>query len=182
MKLLFCPLCRDVQGLIMQTWRCCLCGKSGGQYNADGMTATLGGEARVFGVGNPFFEYLYPFLEEKGKRAMWKKYYGHELGDCWWGEYEGDNQVLRILDVKGPRLKLKVVNLQETGPDRILTESGTNHITVIDKRQYMFLGKWYTKGIEEDITFQVPANQRVKLTRWGKHGKKKGRDSTTTGK
>jgi len=132
------------------------------------MTATLGGEARVFGVGNPFFEYLYPFLEEKGKRAMWKKLYGHELGDCWWGEYEGDNQILRIQDAKGPRLNLKVVNLVATGPDRILTESGTNLVTVIDKREYMFLGKWEKRA----ISFQVPANLRVKVTRWSKKAKK----------
>jgi hypothetical protein len=163
----------------MQVWRTCLCGKSGGQYNVDGMTATLGGEARVFGVGNPFFEYLYPFLEEAGKRKMWKKFYGHELGDCWWGEYEGDNQILRIVDANGPRLKLKVENIRETGPARILTESGTNRVTVIDKRMYSFLGKWY-RG--DQCNFTVPANSRVTLTRWGTHGKKKRRSSTTTGK
>lgn len=170
MKLLFCPLCHDVQGLILPKWRICLCGKSGGQYNVDGMTATLGGEARVFGVGNPFFEYLYPFLEELGKRKMWKKYYGHELGDCWWGEYEGDNQILRILSAEGPRLELKIKNLAETGPKRILTESGTNLVTVVDKRQYMFLGKWI-QG--EKISFNCPANLRVKVTRWNKKEKKK---------
>ena len=170
MKLLFCPQCHDVHGLIEQEWRMCLCGQSGGQYNIDGMTATVGGQARVFGVGNPFFEYLYPFLEEKGKRAMWKKYYGHEMGDCWWGEYEGDIQILRVEDPKGPCLKIKVENLKVAGPDRIPTESGTNLITVIDKRRYQFLGQWHPG---QPVSFQCPANARVKITRWDKSKKNK---------
>ena len=62
MKLLACPVCHDVLGLLGQEWRICLCGASGGQYNADLMTATVGGAARVFGVGNPFFDVLLPFV------------------------------------------------------------------------------------------------------------------------
>lgn len=156
MKILFCPSCHDVHGLVMNEWRMCLCGLSGGQYNKDGMTATIGGEARIFGVGNPFFDYLYPFLEEKGKKEMWRKYYGHEMGDCWWGEYKGDLQLFRIKSATGPRLKIEV---------KIVDKAQMN-VIIVDKRDYTVsnLGK---------IPFvTVPQNPNVKLTRWNAKPKK----------
>src|SRR5580698_7161399 len=170
MKLIFCPLCHDAQGLIMQTWRCCLCGKSGGQYNIDGMTATIGGMARVFGVGNPFFDDLYPYLEEKGKRRMWKKHYGHEMGDCWWGEYEGDRQIFRIFNPEGPRLDVQVKCF----------DGHENIVIVIDKRKFLC----GDQPCEYRFTVRVPRNPnvKIKLTRWEKYGKKKRRNSTTAGK
>lgn len=155
MKLLFCPDCHDVHGLIMQEWRMCLCGASGGQYNRDGMTATLGGKARVFGVGNPFFNELYPFLDVEGKRKMRAQFYGQPDTDAWWGEYEGDQQIFRIVDAKGPRLKVKVG----------WTGGPTMDVAVVDKRQYWLDGK-------KDVVYvTVPKNPQVKLTRWS--GKKK---------
>ena len=95
MKLLFCSDCHDVHELITNVWRKCLCGKSGGQYNRDGMTATIGGRARVFGVGNTFFNELYPLLGPDGKKTVREKYFGQET-DAWWGEYPGDQQIFRV--------------------------------------------------------------------------------------
>jgi hypothetical protein len=127
MKLLFCPMCNDVHGLIESEWRMCSCGASGGQYNADHMTATLGGLARVFGIGNPFFNELYPFLDSAAKKKMQQKFYGHTDGEAWWGEYEGDQQIFRINDAGGPRLKVRVTNAPLSTQMLVI---------VVDKRVY----------------------------------------------
>lgn len=158
MKLLYCPSCHDVQGLIMPEWRTCLCGLSGGQYNKDGMTATIGGMGKVFGIGNPFFELLYSYLEEKGLKKMQKDFYGHEKGDCWWGEYEGDKQIFRIAESFGPRLKIRIQRCMLPGYVQV---------KVIDKRSFSVVGK--IPQNEHAKEFDVPANPQVKLkikTRW----------------
>jgi len=153
MKLLFCPDCYDVQGLIQPEWRTCYCKNSGGQYNADGMTATLGGRARVFGVGNPFFDYLYPFLEDEGRKKVRRKFYGHDF-DAWWGEYEGDVQIFRISRSLGPRLLVKVRPYSVT----------ENVVTIVDKREH------WVDGLKNRVEVIVPRNvmQEDKTTRWWK--------------
>lgn len=156
MKLLYCPLCHDVMGLIQQEWRTCLCGASGGQYNADGMTATIGGRVRIFGVGNPFFNELYPYLESEGKRKMRVDMYGQPDTDAWWGEYEGDQQLFRIAKGTGPRLKVKVENLE--GP--------MMNVAIMDKRDYT------VAGVKNAPYVNVPKNPMMqKITRWQKKKK-----------
>ena len=130
MKILQCPICRDVVGLLGQEWRKCICGASGGQYNRDLITATLGGRARVFGVANPFFNEMFPFLNEEGKAAMHKKL-NYVPIDCWWGEYAGDAQIFRIESPDGPRLNVRIVRI----------DAATNHVAVIDKRPYTIDGR-----------------------------------------
>jgi|HubBroStandDraft_5_1064220.scaffolds.fasta_scaffold29551_4 hypothetical protein len=149
MKLLFCPNCRDVHGLVQQEWRLCICMKSGGQYNRDGMTATIGGQGRVFGVGNPFFDYLYQFLEPEGKKRMWKSLYGHTDGDVWWGEYSGDKQIFRIESPLGPVIKIKV---------KRSSTPGNNIVYVVDSR------KVYQDGLcEHGFNVLVPSNPNTKV-------------------
>ena len=141
----------------MQEWRTCLCGASGGQYNKDGMTATLGGAARVFGVGNTFFNELYPFLDEEGKRKVRLKFFGQPT-DAWWGEYPGDKQIFRIAEAKGPRINVKVLKKDE------LEKKDLTRVVIKDKRYYTIYG-------EESVAFvDVPINYKVKprKTRWDK--------------
>ena len=146
MKLLFCPICHDVLGLLDLHWRTCICGCSGGQYNPDGMTATIGGMGKVFGVGNPFFNDLYPFLENKGKREMRQKFYGQPDSDCWWGDYPGERQIFHIQDPTGPRVKTKIVKQNVT----------SNTIAIVDKRQVWIDGKDDIKEVT------VPRNTQIR--------------------
>lgn len=156
MKLLFCSECGDMKGLHSKEWRMCYCGASGGQYNRDGMTATLGGSARVFGVGNPFFNPLYVFLESEGKKKLQKKYYGHEDGDCWWGEYEGDVQIFRIASAYGPRLKVTVREFSKTAMI----------VTIVDKREHT------VDGLRNRVEVTVPVHpEGLRLMKRRKHGK-----------
>ena len=103
MKLLFCDRCHDVVRVSSREWRQCRCKLIGGQYNEDGVTATVAGPARVFGIANPFFM---PGFDKKSPeeietiRAYWK-YTGTEI---WWGGCENDTQILRIKNPAGPRL------------------------------------------------------------------------------
>ena len=130
MKLLYCPVCADVVRLIAEEWRACDCGESGGQYNTDGMTATLGGLSRVFGVSNTFFNELWLVLNDEQKAAYREKnHYGP--GDCWWGEFQGDTQIFRIAEASGPRLEVFVEKI----------DIRTNKVIVIDKREFTIDGK-----------------------------------------
>ena len=108
MKLVFCPDCRDVLRLILEKWRLCKCGRSGGQYHADGLSATVGGAALVFGIPNPFFWgrgkawLLLSPDERKWVRQLWKD----QETDIWWGPEEGPGtHIARIASPKGPRVK-----------------------------------------------------------------------------
>ena len=143
MKLLFCPDCHDAHELIPDEWRMCLCGASGGQYNADGMTATIGGRARVFGVGNTFFNELYPLLGPDGKKIVRQKYFGQET-DAWWGEYKGDQQIFRVEEAEGPRLKIRIKVLDDP--------SDMVDIIIVDKRTHIVDGKLDVKSV------RVPRN------------------------
>jgi len=172
MKLLYCPICRDVHGIIEEKWRKCLCGQSGGQYNADGMTATVGGEARVFGVGNhPFFDPLFIYLTDEKKRELRQKYYGQPDTDAWWGEYPGDVQIFRVPDSRGPRVEIKVRRKNNTENEVIVTEK--HRPVLCDGRPIEDLG-----------SVVVPRNPHFKAkTRWrqneGKTSKKSVKEATT---
>jgi hypothetical protein len=155
MKLLFCPDCHDAHELIPDEWRMCLCGASGGQYNADGMTATIGGRARVFGVGNTFFNELYPLLGAEAKKMVRQKYFGQET-DAWWGEYKGDQQIFRIKSAKGPRLKVEMK----------LVVGRMVDIIVVDKRDYWIDGEFLKESV------RVPQNPGYKPPRKRKPKKK----------
>lgn len=118
MKLVYCDTCADVVPLKLKTWRVCECGLVGGQYNADGVTATIGGIQlpvppaasgcvfpRVFGIANMFFwkNNWHDLSPERRQQA--RKEWGFKgEGDCWWGSYAGDNQLFFIHDAKGPRV------------------------------------------------------------------------------
>jgi hypothetical protein len=43
-KLIRCKKCEDIVRLVHTKWRKCECGKSGGQYNDDMISATVGGD------------------------------------------------------------------------------------------------------------------------------------------
>lgn len=51
MKMLYCPMCEDIQKLTF-TIRYCECGESWGFYNKDGVKACIGGSAKLIGMGN----------------------------------------------------------------------------------------------------------------------------------
>lgn len=154
MKLIYCPICGDVARLIPSKWRQCECGLSGGQYNADLMTATIGGSARVFGVGNPFFNEFWTGLSDEMQQAARKKYgYGGQ-SDCWWGEYPGDQQIFRIESPDGPRLQIVRVEPRENNTlgRGSLERQYTNEVFIVDRRDYTVDGK---RGIKSVV---VPAN------------------------
>ena len=109
MKLIYCKECGDVVRLIMTKWRKCECGKSGGQYIENTPIATIGGECFVFGIANPFFNEVVQYLTEQGKQ-WWREKNGYGLpntSDCWYGEFSGDREILRIKSPDGPALKVK---------------------------------------------------------------------------
>lgn len=51
MKLIFCPHCQDMFKM-QQVHRACACGKSAGQYAADGLHCTITGSAIPIGIEN----------------------------------------------------------------------------------------------------------------------------------
>lgn len=53
MKLIFCPKCSDVVKLSAKGLRRCECGKASGQYDKDGLNATISGTAIPIGFSNP---------------------------------------------------------------------------------------------------------------------------------
>lgn len=96
----------------------CTCGSSGGQYNPDHVSAVIGGKARVFGIGNPFFTESWPHIPET-ERMMRRidAGYTQDRTDCWWGEYEGDKQIERIESSTGPNPNW-IAHLQAIAEDR----------------------------------------------------------------
>ena len=55
MKLIFCPVCHDIVKLTIKATRSCLCDSSWGNYEADGLHATYGGDAIPLGIENRSF-------------------------------------------------------------------------------------------------------------------------------
>lgn len=114
MKLIKCNTCEDVVRLVHTKWKTCECGKSGGQYNDDLISATIGGDCEVIGLRNDFFKEQ-PFSKKRnGKDVIIQ------------GEYLGDNQIHRIKLGKGPKLKMEI---KDNG-------DGTHDIIFKDKRDY----------------------------------------------
>jgi hypothetical protein len=124
MKLIRCKKCNDVVRLIESKWRTCECGKSGGQYNKDFMSATVGGDCEIIGISNLMFKKKYKKLSDEEK-TEYKKKINHHPCEIWFGELLGDYQIIRIKSSKGPRLKAKVKWLKKA-----------SKITFIDKRDY----------------------------------------------
>jgi hypothetical protein len=113
-KLIRCNTCEDVVRLVHTKWKTCECGKSGGQYNDDLISATIGGDCEVIGLRNDFFKEQ-PFSKKRnGKDVIIQ------------GEYLGDNQIHRIKSGKGPKLKMEI---KDNG-------DGTHDIIFKDKREY----------------------------------------------
>lgn len=142
MKLLHCRNCHDVVRLIHTRWRMCECKQSGGQYNLDLMTATLGGDCDVIGIPNPFFDEVYKYLSERDGGKQW---YRDKLGwgtqDIWYGGGPEDIQIHRIKSAKGPRLSMTVKQIDETHTKSVIT----------DKRDYLIDGKKLKFVIVENI-------------------------------
>ncbi len=153
MKLLFCPLCYDVIRLVEREWRKCDCELSGGQYNKDGMTATLGGYARVLGISNTFFNELWMELDNE-QRASYRERNHYGPGDCWWGEFKGDTQIFRVASAEGPRLRIKVTAL----------DGRTNELKVIDIRAYTVDGQ--VLPIVTAPANPLPSFKGNKVPRW----------------
>lgn len=109
MKLLFCPHCYDVVAPRMKRWRRCACGRCGIQYNADSLTATVGGEgARIFGVANPFFDPDFEKWTPQKKGSVHRRW-GYGPNEIWWGGHVGDWQLHVIQSPAGPRLSHRTV-------------------------------------------------------------------------
>ena len=132
MKLIHCKKCHDVVRLIHTKWRMCECKLTGGQYNADLMSATIGGDADVLGIPNPFFDEINKYLiEENGGKQFFRTSKGWGTQDLWYGGGAGDLQVHRISSPKGPRLSMKVEVVDKNHTKSIIT----------DKRDYLIDGK-----------------------------------------
>lgn len=114
MKLIRCDYCGDVVRLITEEWRKCKCGKIGGQYNENGLVATIGGEGRVVGLSNLFFIKDYPNVCPPSKED-WKKIlkmrkaagYAQNKAEVWYGDQKDEWQLIHIKNPNGPRVTPK---------------------------------------------------------------------------
>lgn len=138
MKLIRCKKCDDVVRLVHTKWRKCECGKSGGQYNDDLMSATVGGDCEVIGLRNDYFAEK-PFSKERDKKDD-----KGQLSHIIQGEYEGDVQIHRIKSPDGPKLKMTIEKLNDD----------TNLITFTDDRKYTI----NIKGNKSPKTVEIPIN------------------------
>jgi hypothetical protein len=132
-KLIRCKSCNDIVRLVHTKWRQCACKKSGGQYNDDNISATVGGDCEVLGIRNDWVD--------GSKKDREKK----ELNNITQGEYLGDVQIHRIKSGKGPKLK---IDIEEVDDD-------TNKLTFKDRRKYTV----NVKGDKSPDTLEVPSNK-----------------------
>ncbi len=131
MKLIRCKECNDVVRLVHIEWRKCDCGESGGQYNDDLLSATVGGNCEVIGIRNDFFE------KSREDRVS------EHIDSIIQGEYNGDLQINRIESSNGPKLKMEIKKL------------GDNvKITFIDDRKYSM----NLAGNKMPRTIEIPYN------------------------
>ena len=135
MKLIKCNKCYDVVRLIAKEWRKCDCGKSGGQYNDDNLSATVGGDCEVIGLRNDYL-YAKPFSKNRGADGK---------GQIIQGEYKGDVQIWRIKSADGPKLKCEIEQISDK---EVL-------ITFKDKRKYSI----NLKGNKQPKTIKMPYNK-----------------------
>lgn len=127
MKLLWCPSCYDIVALRLEEWRLCFCRKVGGQYNSDGVTATIGGKGKVIGIANPFLAGSLP-MDLSDRDVFRQKYYPEGQGqDVWFGDYEGDVQLIRVRSPFGPRVKVST---------RLTDDSKGVILRIHDRRKY----------------------------------------------
>ena len=133
-KLIRCKKCEDIVRLVHTKWRKCECGESGGQYNDDLMSATVGGNCEVIGLRNDYFTEK-PFSKKRNKQ---------ELNTIIQGEYDSDVQIHRIESSEGPKLKIKIEKLDDNN----------NKITFTDKRKYTI----NLKGDKTPKTVNIPIN------------------------
>ena len=132
MKLIHCKDCHDVVRLIHTRWRTCECKKTAGQYNADLMSASVGGDCDVIGIPNPFFDEVNKYLiEENGGKQWYRTHHGWGMQDIWYGGGLGDKQIHRIVSPRGPRLQMKVEVVDKNHTKSIIT----------DKRDYIIDGE-----------------------------------------
>jgi hypothetical protein len=138
MKLIRCKNCDDVVRLVHTKWRKCDCGKSGGQYNDELLSATVGGDCEVIGIRNDFFS-AKPFSKERSKVDD-----KGARNNIIQGEYEGDVQIHRIESADGPKLKMKTEKIDDD----------TLKVTFTDDRKYTI----NLKGNKSPKTIELPAN------------------------
>jgi hypothetical protein len=137
MKLIRCEKCEDVVRLVHTKWRKCDCGKSGGQYNDDMISATIGGSCEVIGLRNDFFQekQFSKGRGEDGKNLIIQ------------GEYVGDNQLHRIKSGDGPKLKMEISE----------NDDDTHDIIFTDEREYTI----NLKGDKSPKTLKgIPSNKK----------------------
>ena len=132
MKLVRCNNCEDVVRLVHTEWRQCDCKKSGGQYNDDKISATVGGDCEVIGIRNDFFSK--PKKDRKDVSAIIQ------------GEYDGDVQIHRIESGDGPKLEMDIEEIDDE----------TNKITFTDDRKYTI----NLKGNKSPKTLEIPSNDK----------------------
>jgi hypothetical protein len=73
-----------------------------GIYNADMISATVGGDCEVIGLRNDYFE-AKPFSKARDKKDD-----KGQINSIIQGEYLGDVQIHRIKSGDGPRLKMDI--------------------------------------------------------------------------
>ena len=115
-KLIRCKKCEDIVRLVHTKWRKCECGESGGQYNDDMISATVGGDCEVIGIRNDNFA-AKQFSKERSDEG--------DLNNIIQGEYDGDVQIHRIKSGDGPKLKMEIEAINKTN----------NKITFTDDRE-----------------------------------------------
>lgn len=135
MKLILCKSCLDVVRLLHIKWRKCECGESGGQYNDDLLSSTVGGNCEVIGIRNDWVS------AGKQKRSDAK------LNNIIQGEYLDDVQVYRIISSDGPKLNIDIKKL----------DNDFNEITFKDRRKYTINVKGSNKSPK---TIKVPINKK----------------------
>ena len=156
MKLIHCKKCHDVVRLIDTRWRMCECESCGGQYNADLLSATVGGDCDVIGIPNPFFDDVFKFLiEDNGGRQYYRDLFGWGKQDIWYGGGKGDLQIHKIKSCMGPRLEMKVEIVDETHTNSIIT----------DKRDYLIDGERKPSIILENKMNPSFKSSKIKIPR-----------------
>jgi len=134
MKLIRCKSCNDIVRLVQTKWRQCACKESGGQYNDDNISATVGGDCEVIGIRNDWVDGSKKDRQDK------------ELNTIAQGEYLGDVQIHRIESGKGPRLKMDIEEI----------DNETNKVTFKDRRKY----EVNVKGDKSPDTLEIPSNKK----------------------
>lgn len=163
MKLIHCKKCHDVVRLINTRWRMCECESIGGQYNLDLMTATVGGDADVIGIPNPFFDEINKYLiEENGGKQFYRDKHGWGKQDIWYGGGKGDKQIHRINSPLGPRLSMRVEVIDDYHTKSIIT----------DKRDYLIDGEKLKFVIIENQMKPSFKNNKLKINKLNKKTKK----------